>query len=342
MLQQMDIEAMPVLINTDYTQAINNWLPSPYCFNHTTIRVKLTDGYHWFDPTINYQRGSIAAISYPDYKAGLLVSDTSAALTTIPNQEQGEENVKEIFTVTDMSGRAKLKVITTHSGFYADNSRNDFNSNSVYEMQKSYQQFYQAYYPKLTADSLTFSDDEKSGLFTTTEYYSIDSFWNTEKGKRQQSVEPFIINSIMKKPKQYSRTLPFAISYPAKYHEEVEINLPEDWNLKPFHEDIKNDAFTFKADCIVTDKRISIEYDYETLKDNVTPEESVRFFADVKQLDDNEAYTLTYGGNENNKSEPSSSFTAMETNHHNPFYTAVPIVLFVGVAIWWTQRRQQG
>ncbi len=335
MLQNMGIEAAPVLINTDYTQAINNWLPSSNCFDHATVRVKLDDGCHWFDPTISYQRGTLADISYPDYKTGLIVSDTSTALTTIGNHEKGGEKVKEIFTVPDMTGKAKLKVITTYAGSNADNVREDFNSNSVYEIQKGYQQFYQSYYSKLTADSLAFSDDE-NGSFTTTEYYSIDSFWNIDKSKLEQSFEPYIINSILKKPKEKNRNLPFSITFPAKYHEEIEILLPDNWNLKPFHADVKNAAFTFKADCIVYDRRISIEYDYEALKDYVTSAEASDYFIKLNQLREHEAYSLTINDDKNN----SDAIAALDKHDSNPMYLAVPVLLFVGIAVWLSQRKQ--
>ena len=335
LLQSMGIEAAPVLINTDYTQAITNWLPSAYCFDHTTVRVRLADGYHWFDPTISYQRGKLAEISYPDYKTGLIVSDTTTALTAISNHEKGEENIREIFTVPDMTGGAKLKIISTYSGANADNVRESFNSSSTYEMQKKYQQFYQAYYSKLSADSLAF-DDNKDGTFTTTEYYSIDSFWNNNKTKLEQYFEPYVINSILKKPKEKNRSLPFSISFPAKYHEEIVINLPEDWNLKPFHTNIKNSAFAFTADCVIHNTSISIQYDYESLKDYVTPQESAAYFTQLKQLDDKEGYTLTVNGDDNDD----DSSIAFDKHENNPMYVALPILLSIGVVVWLSQRRR--
>lgn len=341
MLQQLGIEAEPVLINADYTKAISNWLPSPYCFNHTTVRAKLADGYHWFDPTISYQRGSLAQISYPDYKTGLVVSDTSMALAAIPDYEKGEGNIKEVFTVTDMSGRAKLKVTSAYSGSLADNNRSLFNSNSIYEMLKGYQQFYGAYFSKLTADSLTFSDDEKKGLFTTTEYYSIDSFWNINEGKIEQSIEPYVINSIIRKPKQKNRTLPFAISFPAKYHEEVELNLAEDWDLAPVHEDVKTGAFNFTVNTTIHNRKVLLQYDYENLRDHIEPGEAAEYLTKLKAVDDNESYLLTYHNDGKDGDEKTSSYTA-KSGGHNPLYTALPLVLIIGGIIWWTQRKQQG
>ena len=337
MLQNMGIEAQPVLINSYYTKAISDWLPSSSCFDHVTVRVKLDDGYHWFDPTISYQRGNLSGISYPDYKTGLIVSDTTTALTAISNQEKGDENIKELFTVAEMTGKAKLKVITIFSGANADEARESFNSSSLYEMQKTYQQFYQSFYTKLTADSLTYSD-ENDGRFLTTEYYSIDSFWNIDKSKLQQYFQPFIISSLLKKPKERNRNIPFSILFPAKYHEEVIVDLPEDWDLKPIHMDVKNAAFTFKADCVVSDRKISLGYDFESLKDNVTPEESADYFTKLKQMDDQDGYSLTMNGNaDKNDDDGAALFTA---KHSHAGYVAVPIFLLIGIVVWLSQRKQ--
>ncbi|HXL56021.1 MAG TPA: DUF3857 domain-containing transglutaminase family protein, partial [Chitinophagaceae bacterium] len=211
MLNAMGIEANPVLINTTYKKAINDWLPAPTDFDHTTVRVKLNDKYYWFDPTISYQRGNIKNISYPDYQCGFVVSDTTTSLTTIPFHETGKVNVKEVFSIPDMYGTAHLLVTTNYSGSYADNVRNDFKNSSNYEMQKSYQQFYAGYFEQIKADSLLYTDNDSTGIFTTTEYYSIDSFWLVSDGIKKASFTPYVIQSIIQKPKEQQRTMPFYI-----------------------------------------------------------------------------------------------------------------------------------
>jgi len=83
MLKALGIEAAPVFINTTDKQEIMGWLPTPLAFDHVTVRVSLRDKYYWFDPTISFQRGGINDISYPDYKCGLVLSDTTTGLSVI-------------------------------------------------------------------------------------------------------------------------------------------------------------------------------------------------------------------------------------------------------------------
>ncbi|WP_170970984.1 DUF3857 domain-containing transglutaminase family protein [Ilyomonas limi] len=333
MLRKMGIQAYPVLINSGYTQAINNWLPSAQCFDHATVKVILQDGEHWFDPTISYQRGSLKDISYPDYKTGLVITDTTFALTPTALHEQSEERVREIFSIKNMLGKADLKVITEYKGSYADDMRDEFNSSSNYELLNEFKQFYQGYFSGIISDSLTYNDDSISGTFTTTEYYTIDSFWNMETKGLKSSFTSYVINGVIKKPKDKSRTMPFYLSYPAKYHEEVEINLPEDWNLKPYDAVIKCSGFVYKVKCTTSWRKVVLAYDFENLKDAITPAEAPQYFSKLKEIDNVSDYAITTYSNTDNTLFAKNSTTT------NSLYLVVPIFILIGSVLWWTQRR---
>lgn len=299
----------------------------------TTVKVILQDGEHWFDPTISYQRGSLKDISYPDYKTGLVITDTTSALTPIALHEQSEERVREIFSIKNMLGKADLKVITEYKGAYADDMRDEFNSSSNYELLNEFKQFYQGYFSGIIGDSLTYNDDSISGTFTTTEYYTIDSFWNMETKGLKSSFTSYVINGIIKKPKDKSRTMPFYLSYPAKYHEEVEINLPEDWNLKPYDAVVKCSGFVYKVKCTTSWRKVVLTYDFENLKDAITPAEAPQYFSKLKEIDNVSDYAITTYSNTDN------TFFAKNSTTTNSLYLVVPIFVLIGSVLWWTQRR---
>ena len=99
-------------------------------------------------------------------------------------------------------------------------------------MQKTFREYYSAYYKQITADSINYQDDEKTGLFITTEYYTIEGIWKLEKGVKKAFFDPFVIDGIIRKPKDVNREMPFSLTWPAKYREEIEINLPQDWSAE--------------------------------------------------------------------------------------------------------------
>ena len=308
MLHAMGIEADPALINTDFKKSLHNWLPGPTDFNHMTVRVKIGNEYYWFDPTIAYQRGNIRDISYPDYQCGFVITDTTTSLTDIPFHEKGEVNTKEIFDIPDMYGHAKLTVTTTYSGSYADETRYDFKNSSNYEMLKNYKNFYAAYFEQITADSLVTADNDGTGIFTTKEYYSIDSLWSLDKGIKKASFTSFIVQSIIHKPKDQQRNMPFSLQFPAKYHEEIEINLPEEWNAKSSEENIHCSSFMLHSKFSSSYRQVLLDYDFENFKDHVMPDEAKDFFANLNKSNESQGYKLTY--NEKKTSKPSASHTS--------------------------------
>jgi hypothetical protein len=335
MLNAMNIDARPVLINTNSKKAITNWLPGATDFNHCTVRVNISSRIYWLDPTISYQRGPLSVISYPDYQYGLVITDSTTVLSPIQPQHNSKEIVKEIFTVPEYDGLCHLKVVTTYSGSYADDSRSDFNYNSNYEMQKNYLNFYKDYFDNIKSDSLTYFDDDSTGIFTTIEYYSIDSIWEKKDNGRTADFSCYIISSLLNKPKETSRTMPIGLNYPAHCIEELDINLEgNDWNLEPVNENVKCAAFSLLKKSKVYNDRIVITYDYERFKDNIMPDESTAYLSALDEISDKQDYQITFRNDYDNLTTTSGmSSKATIIN------IIVVVLVLVGLIVRWTQRR---
>ncbi len=332
MLNAMDIDACPVLINTSDKKAIIDWLPAAIDFDHCTVCVTINNKRYWLDPTISYQRGSLPAISYPDYQWGLVLTDATTTLTNIQPQGNNEEYVREIFTIPNEYGKGYLKVITTYSGSYADDERSDFSSNSNYELQEDYLNFYKDYINGITADSLTYTDNDSTGIFTTTEYYSIDSFWTVKPNTKTANLTCYVISSLLKKPKETKRTMPLGLDYPVHYKEEVDIELPgTGWDFKQTEAHVQCAAFLFNKTSKVYDHRILINYDYERLKDNVMPGETGNYISSLDKINDEQDYELTW----------SNDYTNNYSDSHagNTLGIVVAIIILIGLVVRWTQKR---
>jgi transglutaminase-like putative cysteine protease len=286
MLNAMGITANPVLINTTGKKTIKDCLPSASGFDHCTVQVTIKDKTYWFDPTISFQSGTINNISYPDYQTGLVVNEATTNLTSIPFHETGLTDIKEVFDIPDMSGRAYLKVITKLTGFFADDARSDYDNNSLYEIKNKYKDFYATYFDKITADSLTYDKDEVTGIFTTTEYYTIKDIWKIEDGIKKLSFSSYIISSIMTQPADKNRTMPFYLNYPAHYIEHLEINMTEGWPIKAFDKKVTCSGFKLSASAKSIGNNVLLNYEYESLKDNIMPDEAASFFTNYKEAYD--------------------------------------------------------
>jgi transglutaminase-like putative cysteine protease len=331
-LHALNVEANPVLINSDFKKTIKTWLPSPVAFNHVIVQVKLNNGFFYFDPTIPYQRGKMKDISFPDYQCGLTINESTTGLIDIPMHEKGMVKVKEVFNIPDMSGKAQLKVISVYTGSFADDIRNSFENNSNYEMLKKFRDYYAAYFEKIKEDSISVKDNDTIGNFTTVEYYTISDLWKIEEGRKKVQFESFVINGVLKKPSDIERRMPFSISYPAWYKEVVEINLPEEWAAKDFSDEISCRNFFIKADFSHSYKKFLLEYEFKSYKDHVSPEETPQFLDSYKQMDKSLAYRLTYGKENSDKTE----VNLMDVARKNPIilFVGIFIVAVIGIIIW--------
>ena len=333
MLRAMNIEASPVLINTISKKNTSELLPAPTDFDHLTVRVKLDSSFYWFDPTIAYQRGNIKNLFYPDYQVGLVIEDSTVSLTNILFRNVSNQHVKELFKVSDLSGGATLTVTTTFYGSEADNVRDNYYNESQAELLSSYKKFYADYYEDIKADSLTQKDDDSTGIFTSTEYYSIPKFWEAGKNKTKKfSFSAFVINNILIRPKEKERTMPFRIMYPAKYEEEVIIELPENWKVTESETHLKNKCYAYNCLFYCAYNRVHLVADYENYKDHATIEDAPSYFSDLAKYDETGSFSLTSGVDD-------SSNNSSHSSSENILSAFITIAVIAGGVIWWSQRK---
>lgn len=332
-LNALGIEANPVLINTDTKKNISTLLPALTDFDHVTVRVKLGDNYYWFDPTISYQRGKIKNLFFPDYQAGLVISDKTSSLTSIGYRNISSLHVQDYFTVRSMSGGGYLKVVSVFQGSNADEQRDIFNNKSISELMTSYQKFYASYYEDIKVDSLTYTDNDSSGVFITTEYYHIPKFWTEDKSKGNKfSFSPFIINSILKRPKEKDRTMPFGLLFPAKYQEEITVDLPEDWKVTEDETHIKNASYAYNSKFYCVANKVYLLTEYENFKDNVMTDEASTYFKDLNKYDEDASFVISLG-------EVNENSSNSKTGNKNIVSTILFLGAICGGLVWWNKRK---
>jgi transglutaminase-like putative cysteine protease len=338
MLRALDIEASPVLINTDDRDKLLEELPSPDDFDHATVRVSLNGKYYWLDPTISLQRGRLEDLSFPDYGYGLVLGDTTTTLSLIPVQDNGAVTAHESFQVDSLSGPIHLDIITRYTGSYADEIRSEFNNSSRDEIQKSYLKFYQDSYDEIKVrDSLGVSDDDTTGTFITQEYYTIGKLWDKETGKA--SFDAALIRSILPKLKDKARTAPFVLAYPQRYKEELEIRLPEAWALTSTDKEIKAPGFVFRSSVRSSGKTVRLTYAFETLQDHVAAGDNKTAYRRLDDVKDELGYGLSA-----EQAVSSSPVPEQDVLPHNPhdelnLWEGIILTILIGWVVVFHIRR---
>ncbi len=149
-----------------------------------------------------------------------------------------------------------------------------------------------------------------------------------KEGIKKTFFEPYVIQSLLKIPKDKTRSMPFRHIFPASYHEEVIINLPDEWNATPSSSTISCNNFIFKVKYEYYYKKIVLEYDFDSIKDHVLPEETEKFFASIKEQSNDWGYELSV----NDNSKPT------QTPFKNILYSVLGVFVVAGGLVWWSQR----
>ncbi|TDW99211.1 DUF3857 domain-containing transglutaminase family protein [Dinghuibacter silviterrae] len=299
MLRNLGIPADPVLINTDDKSRLLRELPSTDDFDHATVRVWLDGKYYWLDPTISFQRGRLRDIAYPDYQCGLVLTDTTTALTVIPLQDKGMVSCHELFWIDSVSGSARMDVTTRYSGSFADDARGDFNTSSRGEIQKNYLDFYADSYEGIRVrDSIGVVDTAVDGSFVTHEYYTVPKLWTRDAGGPKASFDASLIRSILPKLKDKNRNEPFALSFPDHYVETLEVRLPEDYDLASRNKVVEDPGFIFHTSVKSFGHTVRLTYTYETRKDFIQAGDSRSAYRHLDKVRDELGYALGAGWEE--------------------------------------------
>lgn len=298
LLKQYGFEGYPVLVNSGMIRNPASHLPSFETFNHCIVQLQYNDKVYYIDPTLSNQGGEINNYYFPDYGYGLVLKDGVNDLVALSNNAASITKVNNYFKVSKIGGPVSYKVVTEYSGFYADDQRTAFQNKSSEETTKSYLKFYSKTYPLIRSVSpLKFKDDRKKNLLVVEEEYVIDSLWMPTKENPKvltMEVAPLVINTAVSTPSSPARKMPYFISFPSDYREEIYIKLPVVWSVSPRKIDLEDSVFRYSYNSTYRDSQIHLQYSYTTLRDFLPAGSYSSYYNLQKQVTDKLYYQLSY------------------------------------------------
>jgi hypothetical protein len=292
MLRALGVEAWPTLVNTKLRQAVLNLHPSATVFDHALAQVNLEGRTYWLDPTAQYQRGPLALRSWPDYGCGLVVRPGVTGLTAIaPSPVTPATTVTEYLhlgvlttdsrvpvavgsTVTNTLD-SELKVVTIARGPDAERLREKFATTPRDEIEDTSLKSYARFYPDIDRTApLTYTDDEEQNQVEVDEVFTVRNLWKPVPNQllSQAWVYPVNLKAALAPPPLVRRTMPLAVPYPVHQIFRAIFTAPVLSLVAPDDRTIQNPAFYFHRSVTMNQINISVEYEYRSLTDAVSPQ----------------------------------------------------------------------
>lgn len=309
LLKANNIESYPCLVNTRMAAHTSDLLPSTLDFNHCICLLIIDDEKIWVDPTYTLQRGSIRDIYFPEYGKALVVKQGENSLTDIRESSKGNIDVQEQFEFHEIGMDGFLKVRSMYSGSYADNIRNDLQSNSIENLQKSYLDFYANLYDSLEVEEpVSYEDNDTNNTVFVYESYRLKNIWKLSEEDTNkfyfdfsQQLLKYNFFSLPKKERQG----PVAIKYPVNMDYTIAVTTPEGWNVKEEQVNVNNEAFQFMFKSMLEPKGFTLKYSYQALKEDIPLEKVKQFAVDMDKVYNNLGYSISWRTNESAKSNAS-------------------------------------
>jgi len=300
MLNQMNIEAYPVLVSTYLKKTVTNLLPNPAHFNHCVVKViDGNEGERWYDPTITNQGGTFNKVVFPDYRFGLVLKKGNKDFEEIFPFAENTIDITDNYILEEVGKGAILKITSIYSEAEADNIRFYFKNNSIINIQKEFEKFYSDYHANIKSlGKPEYTDNLKTNTFTINETYKIDSIWQPSYMENQIGVDftPYTITNVLSMPSKIERETPFELSYPITRSHTINVELPEEWNVDEDNFNLNSPNIFYDFDVLYNKSKniLTLKHLLKIQKDFVSVAEFPAFYNDLKKLDSELNYNISY------------------------------------------------
>jgi hypothetical protein len=298
LLEVYEIEAFPVFVNSIRIPDESRAFPSVNRFNHCVVQINYNGKILNVDPTIPSQGGTIDDFYFPEYGYGLIIKEGTESLTFLKNNYSSQTRISDYLKSDTVGGKASFKVITEYSGSCADDQRYYLQGTSSGVIKQNYLKFYSESFPYIQASApVKITDDRTRNLITIEENYTIDSIWVRDgetPSKFNLEVGAFVINSIYTVPSSPVRTMPYALSFPKNYTEDIYIDLPEEWTVTPKSFELNDSAFFFSYNSLYKNRQIHLQYKYNTLTSFLQADAFNDFYSNHERIEEWLYYKISY------------------------------------------------
>lgn len=301
MLRALGITARPALVSTTFGAHLSAFHPTASVFDHAIVQVVLDGREYWIDPSGLYERGGLGDVA-ASYGAALVLGGGSDSLVPmfVPRRNEPLTDIVVSFDIGGIGQPTTMRVDSRYIGSAANSMRSSISDNSRKELRQNYAEYYAKLYPSIRSEQEPdIEDDEDGNTLRFTERYTIPDFWTGDSTEGLTGkFEPLELSFSMPSATATERRMPLAVYYPAHMRYTINARLHEGWSIKPEDERITTPAARFSYASKVSDKVLTLSYEYETLSDHVMPAAATSHIKDMARALDLLVYRVTPpGGN---------------------------------------------
>lgn len=303
LLQQMQIESYPALVNSSVHEAVAGRLPSPFAFDHVILLIELDGKSIWVDPTWSHQGGLLWDRYVPPYGKALVIRRGNNSLEDVPRarpENAWQRKVTSTFDIKSYQAPVAFIVRTEYRGASADDMRDELSTTASGDIARSYLNYYTRFYPGIAGNApLKINDNRSSNVLTVVESYTITNIWKLDAAGKLWKANFYADNlsGVLTDPDSRLRKTPLALSYPMMREQEIIVHLPDKgWKIPDLATNVEDAAFSFSYRRHLQGTVVTYNYECRTKLATVPVQLVSGYLADSDRMDDLLSDMLQRGG----------------------------------------------
>lgn len=294
LLQQLGIEARPVLLSLASRDGLHKLMPAPELFDHVILKAKVDGTWYYLDGTRQRQTGALSRMGLGlDGYDGLTVAADTTELQRIESPSGRATAYNELNETIDIAqlkeGPATLTARQTWRGLAAESIRHFWAQASAEQKTKFALMGYERRYPgvQLVAPA-TLDDHLDRNELTMTVSYSVPKMLVQSNGEWGLRYFPSNLQGLFNIPDNIRRKYPVAVfnqDYDAHYH--LTVTWPDTVRVvrDPSVQKVQSTAFDIEVANGFRGNKAQQVIDFHTRRGELKPDELPQFLEDLRRME---------------------------------------------------------
>ena len=301
-LHELDITAMPLLVDFDTRGGLDKSAPRHNRFDHV-ITLASVDGIDYYlDATKGEQLGDLDNLQQGLFFKGVIIAPKGSTrapgmIDAIPqNLPEYWADYVDTYTLEDGSKDITFKNVSTYYQAEADSMYGNLQNQSQDALLEDFVKFYQDFFPTIeSVGDMEVDIDEAASRIRITTHYKIPGGLQYDESEKAYSVSiwPFDLNSAFPNFDGASRTLPASFSHPTRIRQKIIFELGEGWDMDMSEQNFDMDAFTATETKTHKNGVYTEIYTYKTKADFIAAQDYAKAMAAIDDYNDEMGTTLT-------------------------------------------------
>lgn len=248
-LNNLEIEAAPFLVNLDVKDAVDVSVPTYAAFDHVIVSTVVDGKTYYLDPTRGQQLGDLEHLQQGNFGKGVVIGDNSPGMIKAPVPiAQYYRDITDTYDLVGDESSVELTSVSIYRMGLADEMFGWYNRVGAEAAGKSFLQYFQNSFPQIEQVApLQLDVDEKKGEITLTAKFRIPDAWDEGEvpGTREFYTQADDVLQDMPAFVGTTRETPYQLRHPVRARQSLRFLVDNTWFFENGNQIIERPAFRY-------------------------------------------------------------------------------------------------